>query len=128
MGRGSFVGAFLLLSCEPVSASSVRRARSPTVDDDVVSLVHAPLAYFGHELLTPKGPRKNPDVGAPEDFTRKLVKLGSAAAGGWACTPGGWPRCPKLRGTTECFHVLSGAGTVTDADGTAHAFDVGDTR
>jgi len=91
-----------------------------------VAFYHAPLSFFALDRLTPKGPRKNADVGDPADATRALAKFGSASAGSWHCTEGGWDS-PAKRGTTEVFYVLVGEGCVTDIDGTKHAFGAGDT-
>lgn len=75
-------------------------------------------------MLTPNGRRKNVDVGDPHDFSRPLIKS-PIDVGSWACTPGGWDS-PSPRPTTEYFYVLSGAGCVTDPDGTRHPFGPGD--
>ena len=87
---------------------------------------HAPFSYFALDRLTPKGPRKNADVGQPHDATRQLVEVGSISAGSWWCAEGGWPS-PALRTTTEVFYVFSGHGCVTDLDGTKNEFRKGDT-
>jgi len=88
--------------------------------------VHAPASYFALDNLTPKGPRKNTDIGDPRDASRSLVKVGSVSVGSWSCTEGGWDS-PAKRLTTECFYVLDGEGSVTDLDGTCHSFGPGDT-
>jgi uncharacterized cupin superfamily protein len=78
--------------------------------------------------LALKGPRSNVDKGDPHDYGRPFVKGaldGSAACGSWACSPGGWDS-PNARPSTEWFYVLSGAGCVTDPDGTPHPFGPGD--
>ena len=92
------------------------------------SFTHAPLSYFALDKLTPKGPRKNADVGDPSDATRGLYgsEDGAVKVGAWSCTAGGWDS-PTPRPTTECFYVLAGAGSVDDVDGTRHAFGPGDT-
>ena len=95
-------------------------------DDEIVTFSHAPFSYFALDRLTPKGPRKNPDVGQPHDATRKLVQNGAVSCGSWWCADGGWPS-PALRTTTEIFIVLSGNGCLTDMDGTKHYFGPGDT-
>eukprot|EP00968_Pinguiococcus_pyrenoidosus_P006272 scaffold429_cov269-Pinguiococcus_pyrenoidosus.AAC.6 len=87
---------------------------------------HASLTFFSIDKLSPKGPRKNPDVGQPHDATRPLGKLGPVSAGSWWCYDGGWPS-PTQRTTTEIFHVFSGHGCVTDLDGMKHFFGPGDT-
>jgi uncharacterized cupin superfamily protein len=108
---------------------------APTVDYGAqqveVSVVaptfaHAPISYFAFDQLTPKGPRKNADVGQPHDATRPLTSVGSISAGTWWCAAGGWPS-PALRPTTEIFLVFSGRGCVTDLDGMKHEFGPGDT-
>ena len=101
------------------------RGGAITENPDSVTFKHAPLSYFAIDKLTPKGPRKNADVGAPEDATRSLVKS-KASVGSWSCTEGGWDS-PALRGTTEVFYVLKGEGCVTDLDGMKHEFKAGDT-
>jgi len=104
---------------------------SPTVyegdhDQNKISFSHAPFSYFTIDKLTPKGPRKNADVGLPHDASRNLATVGSASAGTWWCAKGGWPS-PVQRATTEVFFVFSGYGCLTDADGTRHYFGPGDT-
>lgn len=90
------------------------------------SCFHAPLSYFAIDKLTPKGPRKAPDVGAPYDATRKLASVGATSAGSWWCAEGGWPSLNE-RTTTEIFYVFSGHGCVTDLDNQNHYFGPGDT-
>lgn len=111
-----------------VSSGAAFKSDAVMEAEESVRFLHAPLSYFALELLTPKGPRKNVDVGDPHDFTRPLVKDlgGSTSVGSWACTEGAWDS-PKPRGTTETFYVLEGAGALTDADGTRHDFGPGDT-
>ena len=88
-------------------------------------LSHAPLSHFSIEQQTPKGLRANADVGNPNDASRPLVKVGPVSVGSWSCTEGGW-ESPKPRTSTETFYVLSGEGSVDDADGTRHRFGAGD--
>lgn len=120
MGTSDYAGAVV-----PTSAHT-----SPDVSS-YPTFVHAPLSFFAMEELTAKGTRKSQgglvDRGEPSDFTRPLAKEKwcGAAAGSWACTPGGWDS-PKLRPTTETFLVLDGDGMVTDADGVEHSFGAGD--
>jgi len=106
----------------PLAVESVNGA----CEGAAVTFSHAPLTYFALDKLTPKGPRKNADVGQPHDATRPLVKVGSVSSGSWWCAEGGWPS-PALRATTEVFFVFSGRGCVTDLDGARHEFGVGDT-
>ena len=101
-------------------------ATDAATDDAVLSFSHAPLSFFALDKLTPKGPRKNADVGEPADATRPLVKVGSASVGSWSCSEGGWDS-PTPRPTTEVFYVFTGEGSVTDLDGTKHPFGPGDT-
>ena len=87
-----------------------------------------PFGYFAREQLDHKGPRSNVDRGDPHDFSRPMLKGmqgGRASCGSWACSEGGWDS-PNPRGTTEWFYVFSGAGAVTDPDGTPHPFGPGD--
>lgn len=95
-----------------------------TVAPEATQFIHAPMSHFAINQLTPKGPRKNVDWGAPEDFSRALLK-GTMSVGSWACTEGGWDS-PSRRPTTEAFYVLTGQGCVTDPDGTKHPFGPGD--
>eukprot|EP00542_Grammatophora_oceanica_P018121 CAMPEP_0194048490 /NCGR_PEP_ID=MMETSP0009_2-20130614/27451_1 /TAXON_ID=210454 /ORGANISM="Grammatophora oceanica, Strain CCMP 410" /LENGTH=340 /DNA_ID=CAMNT_0038694363 /DNA_START=57 /DNA_END=1080 /DNA_ORIENTATION=+ len=94
--------------------------------EDKSTFSHASFDYFSIDQLTPKGARKNADVGEPHDATRPLVTVGPASAGSWWCAAGGWPS-PALRATTEIFYVFSGRGCVTDLDDTPHYFGPGDT-
>lgn len=98
-------------------------------EDTTIAFSHAPLTYFAIPKLTPKGPRKNADVGTPHDATRPLTSIigetTETDAGSWWCAAGGWPS-PNPRTTTEVFYVLSGRGRLTDADGMAHDFGPGD--
>lgn len=109
-------GAAAATTTEPPAAES----------ESTAAFSHAPFSYFSLDKLTPKGPRKNADVGQPHDATRPLVSVGSSSAGSWWCAQGGWPS-PALRATTEIFYVFSGHGSVTDLDGTRHIFGPGDT-
>jgi len=140
--RARFRGALLLVHAAAVSAAVVShgnfavargsalrlRGGDPAAaqQESVLAFSHAPLSFFALDQLTPKGPRKNADVGEPADATRALAKFGSASAGSWHCTEGGWDS-PAKRGTTEVFYVLVGEGCVTDVDGTKHTFGAGDT-
>lgn len=117
------------LSSKPAGSFGASHGGVPTPvgeSEEPVQFSHAPLSFFAVELLTPKGPRKNPDVGQPHDATRPLVKAESFSSGSWWCAEGGWPS-PALRATTEVFYVFSGHGCVTDLDGTRHRFGPGDT-
>ena len=99
---------------------------APTPSVASPSFTHEPLSYFALEQLTPKGRRKNVDIGDPHDASRPLVKVGTASVGSWHCTEGGWDSAAP-RPTTESFYVLTGEASVTDLDGTRHTFGPGDT-
>ena len=108
----------------PTTTGKRGREDEPAQTDLVFT--HAPLSYFALAQLTPKGQRKNTDIGDPQDASRPLVKVGTASVGSWHCTEGGWDSAAP-RPTTECFYVLTGQASVTDLDGTQHAFGPGDT-
>lgn len=108
-----------------LSAESTTQARTLQAEH-VSTFSHAPLSQFSVDKLTPKGPRKNADVGQPHDASLPLVKVGPTSAGSWWCATGGWPS-PALRPTTEVFYVLTGRGCLTDLDETKHYFGPGDT-
>ncbi|CAN0015078.1 unnamed protein product, partial [Heterosigma akashiwo] len=92
----------------------------------LVAFSHALRRTFAADSLTPKGPRKNADVGRPHDATRPLAKAGPLSAGAWWCARGGWPS-PAPRATTEVFQVLSGHACVTDTgSGARHFMGPGD--
>lgn len=116
----------------PLSAPLPRQEQatsSSTPESSISSLTtfsHAPFSYFTLDKLTPKGPRKNADVGQPHDATRPLTTIGSTSVGSWWCAAGGWPS-PAQRATTEVFFVFSGQGCLTDLDGMRHEFGPGDT-
>jgi hypothetical protein len=93
---------------------------------DAASLV-ASLGLTEAELLgdlPDTGPRAGADTGSPTTRTLVLFANGPVACGVWECTPGGW--AIENRPNTEVVHVLRGAATLTDADGTAHALVAGD--
>ena len=90
------------------------------------SFPYAPLEYFKIANLAFKGPRTTADWGAPEDASRPLAEDGELRAGAWWCAPGGWPS-PNPKAHTEIFYVLSGHGSLGDADGVTHHFGPGDT-
>ena len=112
----------------PATTGKRGREEEPAVTPSVASpsFTHAPLSYFALEQLTPKGRRKNVDIGDPHDASRPLVKVGTASVGSWHCTKGGWDSAAP-RPTTESFYVLTGEASVTDLDGTLHTFGPGDT-
>ena len=112
----------------PATTGKRGREEEPAVTPSVASpsFTHAPLSYFALEQLTPKGRRKNVDIGDPHDASRPLVKVGTASVGSWHCTEGGWDSAAP-RPTTESFYVLTGEASVTDLDGTLHTFGPGDT-
>ena len=108
-----------------MSSVGVGDKRPRDGDGGDVHFAHASKAFFALESLTPKGRRKNVDVGDPHDASRPFFKLGGVSVGSWSCTEGGWGS-PAPRPTTECFLMLAGKGSVDDADGTKHTFGPGD--
>ncbi|OEU09748.1 hypothetical protein FRACYDRAFT_194621 [Fragilariopsis cylindrus CCMP1102] len=111
----------------------------PTTTADV-PMHYCDFDFFEFQKLTSKGPRKNSDIGTPEDYARPLCKDiptsksntnsinsdDSISCGSWYCTKGGWPsKIP--RATTEIFYVWSGFGCLTDLDGQRNYFSPGDT-
>ena len=112
----------------------------PTTTTTDVPIVHyCDFDFFEFQKLTSKGPRKNSDIGTPEDYARPLCKdiptsksntnsinSDSISCGSWYCTKGGWPS-KTPRATTEIFYVWSGFGCVTDLDGQRNYFSPGDT-
>ncbi|HEU0244037.1 MAG TPA: cupin domain-containing protein [Candidatus Limnocylindrales bacterium] len=84
--------------------------------------VTAPLdVLFGP--LEPAGPRVGADTGEPMMSSLVIHAHGSVEVGVWECTPGGWAITD--RANTETVHVLGGAGTITDADGTVRELGPG---
>lgn len=114
------------MSASAVGTSGPSYTETSSDKDDIVSFLHAPISYFNIDKLSPKGPRKNADVGQPHDASRKLDETGGVSSGSWWCAKGGWPS-PTERATTEVFFVLEGNGCVTDVDGQRHYFGSGDT-
>lgn len=114
------------------SADNFAAAAAMAPESDVASSVgafsfpYAPLEYFKIANLAFKGPRATADWGAPEDASRPLADDGVLRAGAWWCAPGGWPS-PNPKAHTEIFYVLSGHGSLGDADGVTHHFGPGDT-
>jgi uncharacterized cupin superfamily protein len=106
----------------------------PTTTDNV-QMHYGDLNFFAFDKLTSKGPRKNSDIGKPEDYSRPLCKdiqtvsskdSDSISCGSWYCTQGGWPS-KTPRATTEIFYVWKGFGCLTDIDGQRNYFSPGDT-
>ena len=64
------------------------------------------------------GPRSGAGQGSPQVSALEIFRDDSIQVGVWECTSGGWPivDCPD----TEIATIVSGAGVVTDADGTDH--------
>ncbi len=118
----------------PSGALAIAASTAPTafviakeeVQSNPDNFFHVPISYFDLGNLSPKGPRKNADIGEPHDSTRPFAEDGSLSTGSWWCAAGGWPS-PALRGTTEIFYVLEGNGCLTDLDGTKNFFGPGDT-
>ena len=73
--------------------------------------------------LPATGPRAGADRGEPQTRTRVLFDHGPVNCGVWECTPGGW--AIEDRPNTEIVHILLGAATITDADGTVHELTAG---
>ena len=121
----SLTGKELTFS-SPSSSAAAAAVNGDSKIEEIVKFHHAPFSYFAINKLTPKGPRKNADVGQPHDATRPLAQDGAMSAGSWWCAAGGWPS-PALRATTEVFYVFSGSGALTDLDGVCHKFGPGDT-
>lgn len=91
-----------------------------------LSTLPASIALSDADLdgpLEPSGPRIGADRGAPMTATRVIHDAGAIQVGIWQCTPGGWSI--ERRTNTEIIHVLRGAATITDADGTAHELVAG---
>jgi len=88
------------------------RASPPTLIPASVTAALEDL--FGE--LEPAGPRIGADVGEPMMSSRVIHAHGAVEVGVWECTPGGW--AIVRRGNTETVHILGGAGTITDVDGT----------
>lgn len=65
--------------------------------------------------LTPIGQRDGADQGDPQVSAQVIFREGPK--------PGGWPIVD--RGDTETATIVSGSGTITDADGTEHALVAG---
>lgn len=117
----------LAASGTPV-APAIVTPDAPQSDDSIIaaSFPYAPLEYFNIANLAFKGPRETADWGTPEDASRPLAEDGALRAGAWWCAPGGWPS-PNPKAHTEIFYVLSGHGSLGDADGVTHHFGPGDT-
>ncbi|MEI7745231.1 MAG: cupin domain-containing protein [Chloroflexota bacterium] len=73
--------------------------------------------------LPSTGPRAGADVGEPQTWTRVLYDRGAINCGIWECTPGGW--FISDRPNTEIVHVLRGAATITDEDGSTRSLVAG---
>jgi uncharacterized protein len=67
------------------------------------------------ELL---GPRTPALAGTPIESFRVLHRDAGGRSGVWECTPGEFDS--TRNGDTELMYFLSGAGTITSADGTVH--------
>lgn len=73
--------------------------------------------------LTVLGPRTPALTGAPVESFRVLHRDAGGRSGVWECTPGSFDSARN--GDTELMHFLSGAGTITTADGTVHEIGPG---
>ena len=68
--------------------------------------------------LNSVGSRAGADQGNPQVSAREILNDGSIQVGVWECTPGGWPIVDRT--DTEVASIVSGKGTITDADGAEH--------
>lgn len=66
--------------------------------------------------LTPAGQRAGADSGDPQISVKEISNTDGIAVGIWECEPGGWP--VNNRPDTEVATILSGAGSITDENGT----------
>ena len=73
--------------------------------------------------LVPGAVKPNPTWGEPTESALVLHANGVFETGIWECTPGSWPSARD--GYEEVCTYLSGAGVVTDADGTEHVIAPG---
>lgn len=73
--------------------------------------------------LEPAGPRTGADLGDPRVSYREISNDGHIEVGVWECTPGGWEIVE--RPDIEIVTIVSGAGTITDADGTVRPLSPG---
>jgi uncharacterized protein len=73
--------------------------------------------------LEPAGLRAGHDSGSPEMSVREMYSGNGIDVGVWECTPGGWPIAN--RPNTEICSIVSGTGTITDADGTVRQLEPG---
>lgn len=73
--------------------------------------------------LTSAGQRAGADQGDPQISVREISNHDGIAVGVWECEPGGWPVVD--RPDTEVATILSGAGVITDADGTERPISTG---
>ena len=74
------------------------------------------IAGAASMALDPAGVRAGFDQGNPQTSHREISRNGPVTVGVWECTPGGWPIVN--RGDTEVCSIVSGRGTISDADGT----------
>lgn len=84
-----------------------------------------PLDQFKPEGMTPQGVRKEVAYSTPTTTSREVYSVGTTSVGCWTCTAGGFP--VKSRPTTEILYVLEGLFFLTNADGSAHRCEAGDT-
>lgn len=73
--------------------------------------------------LSSAGQRAGADRGDPQVSVKEVSNDGAISVGVWECAPGGWPVVD--RGDTEVATIISGAGIVTDADGTERPLTAG---
>ena len=83
-----------------------------------------PSIYGATDMsLTPVGRRAGADSGDPQVSVQEVSNTDGVAAGVWECTPGGWP--VVNRADTEVATILSGAGKITDENGTVTEIGAG---
>jgi uncharacterized cupin superfamily protein len=69
------------------------------------------------------GPKPGATAGNPVESALEISDDGRVSTGIWECTPGEFPS--EKRGIGEFMVFLSGEGTITDEDGTAHEIGAG---
>lgn len=73
--------------------------------------------------LVPVGQRAGADSGDPQVSAQTVSNADGIHVGVWECTPGGWPVVD--RADTEVATIISGAATLTSADGSKQALSAG---
>ncbi|MBU8827689.1 cupin domain-containing protein [Mycolicibacterium goodii] len=67
--------------------------------------------------LTSEGIVTGATAGEPEQFSATIANQDGVRVGVWRCEPGEFPWSWE---NAEMFHVIEGAGTITDEDGREH--------